>query len=141
MGRELAAAIARARRVYIIGNGGSYANAAHIANDLICAGVKAYTLDPATLTAIANDFGYENVFERWLQTVAEPEDLLIALSGSGTSPNIVKAMEFAGRIGMSAKLITWRLQGINMQESEERQIVIGHEARSWLEAARQHDCG
>jgi len=54
--------IRKAKRVYIIGNGGSYANAQHIANDLIGCGIKAYTLDAASLTASANDFGFENVF-------------------------------------------------------------------------------
>ena len=84
---ELADRIRKANRVYIIGNGGSYANAGHICNDLIACGVKAYTLDPATLTAFANDHGWYKAFERWLNVVGEKGDLLIALSGSGKSPN------------------------------------------------------
>ena len=82
---DLYSAVRRAKRVYLIGNGGSYANAAHIANDLLAAGVRAYTLDPASLTASANDYGYESVFERWIDTVGEAGDLLIGLSGSGKS--------------------------------------------------------
>lgn len=128
MAGSLAEACKKAKRVYIIGNGGSYANAVHICNDLIGCGIKAHTLDPATLTATANDFGYENVFSRWIVTMGEPEDLLIALSGSGTSTNIVNAMLEAEKIGMETILISDQLQGMNMQQSEEHQLVLGHEA-------------
>ena len=87
---SLADRIKRANAVYIIGNGGSYANAVHICNDLISVGIRAFTLDPATLTASANDFGYETVFSRWIAAVGERGDLLIALSGSGNSKNIIR---------------------------------------------------
>ena len=116
-----------AKRVYIIGNGGSYANALHICNDLLLCNVRAYTLDPATLTASANDYEYSTIFARWIGVVGEPEDLLIALSGSGKSPNILAACEIAEKIGMKI----WREfgadQGFDMQTSEERQIFLGHE--------------
>ena len=118
--------VKRARRVYIIGNGGSYANAAHIANDLLMSGVRAYTLDPASLTASANDYGYETVFERWLRVVAEPGDLLIALAGSGKSKNIVSAMKAAAELGMDTHLVSDHLQSMDMQASEEAQLRIGH---------------
>jgi len=119
--------IKKASRVYLIGNGGSYANAGHICNDLISVGVKAYTLDPATLTAIANDHGFEYIFSRWLMAVGEPGDLVIALSGSGTSPNIRHALALAKRNGLDTHLVTYFLKGRDMQESEEDQLVIGHE--------------
>jgi D-sedoheptulose 7-phosphate isomerase len=127
---EFAEAIRRARRVYLIGNGGSYANAVHIANDLLSVGIKAYTLDAASLTASANDFGYETVFERWLSVVGEKGDLLIALSGSGKSPNILKAIEAAERIGMDV----WKVFGahLDMQSAENEQVRLGHEAMLWL---------
>lgn len=115
------------RRVYIIGNGGSFANAMHMANDLISCGVRAHTLDPATLTAIGNDFGYEHVFSRWLSVVAERDDILIALSGSGTSKNIVGACLRAGEIGMRYFLITDYLRTKDMQQSEEEQVRLGHD--------------
>ena len=117
----------RARRVYLVGNGGSYANAAHISNDLLSCGIKAYTLDAAILTAWSNDIGYESIFATWLETVGEPGDLLIALSGSGTSPNILKALDTARAIGMDFHLVTDYLRTRDMQESEEDQLVIGHE--------------
>src|SRR5260221_698204 len=98
---KLASAIRQAKRIYLIGNGGSFANAAHIANDLLACGIRAYTLDAATLTASANDFGYETVFERWIATVGEAGDLLIALSGSGRSLNILNALRTAKKRGMA----------------------------------------
>ena len=129
---KLADAIRKARRVYLIGNGGSYANAVHICNDLLAAGVKAYTLDPATLTASANDYGYENVFSRWIATVGEPGDLLIALSGSGKSKNILNAIMAADEIGMAYLLVTDYLRSMDMQRSEEHQLELGHEAMRCL---------
>ena len=129
---KLADAIRKARRVYLIGNGGSYANAVHICNDLLAAGVKAYTLDPATLTASANDYGYENVFSRWIATVGEPGDLLIALSGSGKSANILNAIATADEIGMAYVLVTDYLRDMDMQRSEEYQLELGHEAMRCL---------
>jgi D-sedoheptulose 7-phosphate isomerase len=124
---KLAEQIRAAKRVYIIGNGGSYANAAHICNDLLAVGIKAFTLDAATLTASANDFGYETVFARWLETVGEKGDLLIALSGSGRSKNILAAFDTARLKGMETILISDFLMGIDMQASEEKQLRLGHE--------------
>ena len=115
-----------APRVFIIGNGGSYANAQHICNDLLLCGKAAFTLDPATLTAFANDFGYAHVYTKWLQVVGSPGDLLIALSGSGKSPNIVKALELAEALRMLTHLETFYLKGRDMQASEEHQISVGH---------------
>lgn len=119
--------IRRAKHVFVIGNGGSYANAMHIVNDLLACRIKAYTLDPATLTASANDHGYAHVFANWLDVVGAPGDLLIALSGSGTSPNILLAIQRATSIGLDFHLVTDYLQTRDMQQSEEDQLVLGHE--------------
>ena len=115
------------RRVYIVGNGGSFANAAHIANDLLSVGIKAYTLDSATLTAFANDYGYENAFALWLRVVAESGDTLIALSGSGKSPNILNAIAEAEKIGMRVERVFGAEAGLDMQAAEEAQLALGHE--------------
>lgn len=133
-------AIKHARRVYICGNGGSYANAVHIVNDLNNKGVRAHVLDPATLTASANDFGYETVFERWIAVHGEPGDLLLVLSGSGNSPNIIKALRKGKEIGMSTFALlgypagkaasiadSCIVAGPTMQQAEEMQLVSGHE--------------
>src|SRR5687767_1570316 len=101
---KLAKAIKKANRVYLCGNGGSAANAIHIANDLISCGVRAQALtgDIATFSAIANDFDYESVFSRQLECLGSPGDLLLALSGSGRSPNILKAIQAAKDQGMTS---------------------------------------
>lgn len=131
---KLAKAIKKAQRVYLCGNGGSAANAIHIANDLIAVGIKAQALtaDIATLTAIANDFGYQQVFSRQLMVLGQPGDLLIALSGSGNSPNILNAVVTALDIGMEIVKIFGNELGENMQQAEETQIRLGHEAMLWI---------
>jgi len=129
----LVEAVREAKRVYLIGNGGSYANAVHLCNDLLSCGIKAYTLDPASLSASANDYGYETVFARWLSVVGEEGDLLIALSGSGKSPNILNAVEEARAIGMNVYPIFGNERGEDMQDAEEAQLMIGHQVRLCLQ--------
>jgi D-sedoheptulose 7-phosphate isomerase len=126
--------VKQAKRVYIIGNGGSYANAIHIANDLVASGIKAFTVDPATLTAAANDYGWQQGFVRWIKTVGERGDMLIALSGSGKSPNILMACEAAEEMGMDVHREFGAAQGFDMQSSEERQVWLGHELMRALRA-------
>lgn len=139
----LSQSIKRARRVYLAGNGGSAANAIHIANDLIGCGIRAHALtaDVATITAIANDHGYEHVFSRQIRVFAEPGDLLICLSGSGNSPNIIEALEAAKAIGVETWAITGEFTegmaseiadhaivvGSDMQAAEGEQVRIGHQ--------------
>ena len=146
---KLARAIKKAKRVYICGNGGSAANALHIANDLISCGIKAQALtgDIATLTAVANDVDYTSVFSRQLEVCGENGDLLLALSGSGRSPNILRAIGVAKEKGMATfavvggfsvdcpaailadDCIKW---GKDMQDAEEKQLYLGHKAMRWL---------
>ena len=124
---KLIESIKAARRTYIIGNGGSYANSIHIANDLLSVGIKAYTMDVATFSAFANDHGYYKAFARWLSVVGEKEDLLIALSGSGRSPNILMAIDEAEKIGMKVERV-FGAPAMGMQHAEEHQIWLGHQA-------------
>ena len=89
------------QQVFVLGNGGSAAVASHIVNDFVNNGrLKAHTLhDPALLTCMTNDYGYENAYARILRTQARRGDLLIAISSSGQSGNIleaVRAMDQAG---------------------------------------------
>lgn len=132
--RVLATRVLMASRVYVIGNGGSYANASHIVNDLLSCGIKAFTLDPATLSAWANDHGWVHVFERWLRVVGEPTDLLIALSGSGKSPNILGAVAEARRIGMDVWCEFGSQRGLSMEGAEEYQLLLFHELKKELNA-------
>ncbi len=104
------------KKVFIIGNGGSAANASHLAEDLAQQiigkktkeeiktkysekqkKIKVISLTDNTpqITALANDFGYENIFIEQLKNLAEIGDLLIAISGSGNSPNVLKAIDWA----------------------------------------------
>jgi D-sedoheptulose 7-phosphate isomerase len=124
---ELADKVRAAKRVYIIGNGGSYANAQHIANDLLSCGVRAFTFDAATYTAFANDFGFESAYQRWISVVGEKADLLLALSGSGRSPNILAAIAEGERIGMVIHREFGYPKGLDMQQAEEAQLRLGHD--------------
>lgn len=105
------------RFVFVIGNGGSAANASHLAQDLAkgtkqnaeqTKRLKAMSLTDNLpfITAQGNDEGYESIFEQQLRTFASPGDLLIAISGSGNSPNIIKAVVWANNQGMTTIGIT-----------------------------------
>jgi D-sedoheptulose 7-phosphate isomerase len=93
----------RGAAVFFIGNGGSAATASHFANDLAigtCAWEKPFRVSSLTdnvpvLTALANDLGYEEVFVRQLQVMLQPGDVLVAISASGNSPNVLRAVEYA----------------------------------------------
>ena len=87
----------RGGTVYICGNGGSAANAEHLANDLLSRRIRAVCLSSnvSAITMIANDYGYEYIFSKQLEVLANPKDLLIMISCSGTSPNIVEASKIA----------------------------------------------
>ena len=94
--------------VYIIGNGGSAATASHWANDfsaglkrrnIINIDVRSLADNTPICTAIANDIGYENIFKLQLQDALTKDDVLFAISCSGTSPNIVNAVRYAKEVG------------------------------------------
>ena len=97
--------------VYICGNGGSAADAQHIAGELVGRFLRerkalpaiALNTDTAVLTAIGNDYGYDNVFARQVEALVKPADLFWAISTSGNSANIIKAAELAKARG--AKVI------------------------------------
>lgn len=133
MSEELFAKVVKAKSVFVIGNGGSYANAMHMVNDLLGVGICAHTMDPATLTAFANDYGYGHAYEKWLKIVGHKGDLLIALSGSGRSKNILLGVERAKDIGMDVWTEFGAAQGLDMQEAEEAQVKLGHQLRTWIE--------
>lgn len=92
--------------VFVIGNGGSAAIASHAVIDFVnVAKLRAFTLhEPSVLTCIANDYGYEYSYSRLLDQMAKPEDVLIAISSSGRSPNIRNAAAQVASIG--GKVIT-----------------------------------
>ena len=106
-------------RVYWIGNGGSAAVASHLSQDLLnkCAIRSSTFNDPALITCMANDYGYRRVFERPLTTLAQEGDVLVAVSSSGMSDNIVGAVRAAlGKgldvVALSAFAADNRLRGL-----------------------------
>ena len=109
-------------KVFIIGNGGSASTASHMACDLGKGtlenhydrnlrrlNVISLTDNVAHITAIGNDLGYENIFAQQLQNLAKHGDILISITGSGNSPNIIKAVKCGNDLGM----ITIGLLGFN----------------------------
>ena len=100
--------------IFFIGNGGSAATASHFAND-ISIGTNSYkqpfkaislTDNQAIITAIANDYGYDEVFVRQLKVLGKKNDLLVAISASGNSPSLVKAFDHAKSAGIYTVGIT-----------------------------------
>ena len=94
-------------KILIFGNGGSAADAQHIAAELVGRyklerkGLSAIALstDTSSLTAIANDYGYEHVFDRQIEALANPEDVAVGISTSGNSSNVINALQLAKNIG------------------------------------------
>jgi len=148
-------------QLLICGNGGSGANAEHIANDLLYGvskklgeGIrcKALTANGAVLTCLANDEGYENVFAYQLAVDANNKDILLVLSGSGNSPNVLMAIAEAKRRDMK----TFGILGFgggrakamldvaihtpinDMQVSEDIQMIILHTLSQWLYKINAH---
>ena len=147
------------RQVFICGNGGSAANALHIANDLhygigacgqppIIPGlrVEALPANTAIITCLANDTGYENIYANQLKVRANQDDVLIALSGSGNSANIINAIGVAEDLRMKSVAILafnggqcreladlaihFRID--DMQIAEDTQLIVGHLCMQWL---------
>jgi len=117
---ELAAEVLRAGgKLLLAGNGGSAADAQHIAGELVGrlnydrapVAAIALTTDSSVLTAVANDYGYESVFERQIRGLGRPGDVLIAISTSGRSPNILRAIAAARQQGLTVVGFTGRTGG------------------------------
>lgn len=114
-GRQLAAVLAGGGRLLACGNGGSAAEAQHLTSELVGRfrdermPLSAISLpaDTSALTAIANDYGEEEMFARGVRAHGRPGDVLVALSTSGTSRNVLSAVKAAHDIGM----VTWALTG------------------------------
>ncbi len=95
-------------KIFLFGNGGSASDAQHIAAELVvrykkkrkALGAIALNTDTSTLTACANDLSYDEVFARQIEALARPGDVVIAISTSGRSPNVLKAVRTAREIGV-----------------------------------------
>lgn len=145
--------------VYFCGNGGSAGNATHLANDFVYGiakgsgpGMRAHALsaNSSILTCLANDLDYSEIYSAQLQVYGRKGDLLIALSGSGNSPNILKALETARVLQMKSFAVLGYSGGKalqmadvaihfpidDMQIAEDLQLVVGHMVMQWLYANR-----
>lgn len=105
------------RTIFVCGNGGSAATASHFACDVVKGAsyerdqrfrIMALTDNLPTLTAYSNDCGYDVVFAEQLRNFAKPGDLVMAISGSGNSPNVLRAMEYANAAGCRTIALTGR---------------------------------
>jgi D-sedoheptulose 7-phosphate isomerase len=113
-GRLICQALRAGNKILLCGNGGSAADAQHIAAEFVgryelqrqAFPAISLTTDTSALTALSNDYGYEEVFARQVEALAAAGDVLIAISTSGKSPNIVKAAEKARAIGCKTIALT-----------------------------------
>jgi len=104
----VAASLRQGGKVLLCGNGGSAADAQHIAAELVARyemeraamAAIALTTDTSALTAIGNDYGFDHVYERQVLALGRKGDVLIAISTSGKSPNILRALEAARKLGL-----------------------------------------
>ncbi|ACM93282.1 phosphoheptose isomerase [Nautilia profundicola AmH] len=124
-------ALKNGNKVMLCGNGGSAADSQHIAAELSgrfkkeripLAGI-ALTTDTSALTAIGNDYGYEYVFSRQLEALGKEGDVLIAISTSGNSRNVIKAIESAKKTGIKVITLSGK-DGGKMKEMGDVNIVI-----------------
>ena len=162
LGQALRECWRQGNAVYLCGNGGSAGNANHLANDLFYGAginnggglrVEALSANPAVLTCLANDIGYEEIYAEQIRVKAKPGDVLIVLSGSGNSPNVVRALEAGNAKGMTTFAILaftgGRCKKIaqhsihfeidDMQIAEDLQLIIGHMCMQWLLANPVND--
>jgi D-sedoheptulose 7-phosphate isomerase len=123
LANRTAEAIKNGRCVFFCGNGGSAADAQHLAAEFVGRfrlerrplPSMALTTNTSLLTAIANDYGYEQVFSRQVHAFAKPNDILFGISTSGNSPNVVRAMQEARTLGVYTVGLTGRSGG-NLKE-------------------------
>lgn len=119
VGQILAQALKDGSKVLLFGNGGSAADAQHIAAEIVGRFKKerralpaiALTTDTSILTAVGNDYGFETVFERQIQALAIPGDIAIGISTSGESPNVVRGLAKAHDLGCTTVAFTGRKGG------------------------------
>jgi len=157
LGAALREAWQTGHSVYLCGNGGSAGNAIHLANDFLYGAglrnggglkVEALSANPAVLTCLANDLGYDHIFAEQLKVKANAGDVLIVLSGSGNSENVVKALEVGNAKGMATFAVLGYAGGRckavaqhaihfavdDMQVAEDLQLIVGHICMQWLHA-------
>ncbi len=112
-------AIRSGNKLLIFGNGGSAADAQHIATELVgrylhdrkALPAIALTVDSSILTAVANDYGFEEVFARQIEALGSPNDVAMAISTSGNSSNVLRGLDAARRLGLSTIALSGKTGG------------------------------
>ncbi len=157
VGAEMTACLRGGGKILWMGNGGSAADSQHLAAELVGRFTRerpglpsiALTTDTSILTAVANDYGYERIFARQIDAHCRPGDVVIGISTSGNSPNVLRALELANEraavtIGMTGGdggalrplvrhcLVVPSRSTARIQEGH---ILIGHLLCDWVEAA------
>ncbi len=145
---KLRVALKEDRQIFVFGNGGSAANASHFATDLgklasdkIGKRFRVLSLNDNVgwLTALGNDYSYEDVFVGQLQNYGKPGDLALSLSVSGNSPNCVKALEWARKNGLRTVALVGAKRG-RMAEIADQVIVINDTHYGRVEDAQMGIC-
>ena len=135
----------RGAAIFFIGNGGSAATASHFAND-ISIGTNSYdqpfraislTDNVSIITAIGNDFGYEEIFVRQLRVLGQKGDVLVAISASGNSPNLLAALAYAKQAGIKTVAIT-AFDGGKMKSAADEGIHVPTGPREYGPAEDAH---
>ena len=145
---KLRVALKENRQIFVFGNGGSASNASHFATDLgklasdkVGKRFRVLSLNESVgwLTALANDYAYEDVFVGQLQNYGKPGDLVLGLSVSGNSPNCVKALEWANQNGLRTVALVGGRRG-RMADVAEQVIVINDTHYGRVEDAHMVIC-
>ena len=152
---RLVECIKRDQRLFVCGNGGSGSNASHIENDflygiskMIGKGLKCQALsaNPAVITCLANDEGYDDIFKYQLAVQGNKDDVLLVLSGSGNSPNILRVLEqanekemdsfallgFSGGKAKSLAKYPIHFDVDDMQVAEDMHMMVAHVISQWI---------
>lgn len=137
----------KGNKILVCGNGGSAADASHFAGELVGRFRKerrgfpavALSSDPVVITAVGNDYGFETVFARQVEALGLPGDLLVVLSTSGTSRNVIRAASEASRKGMKVVAFTsssapdaewadhqWRAVSGETSNAQEQMMITLH---------------
>lgn len=143
---QLAVTLRQGHKILACGNGGSAADAQHFAAELVNRfeierpglAAIALTTDSSALTAIANDYAFEQVFARQVQALGRAGDVLLAISTSGNSPNVAAAMIAARQVGMHIVALTGRDGGYMAQLIGEKDIEIRAEAQTTARIQETH---
>ena len=128
---RMTTAVTRDRKVLLFGNGGSAATAQHVAAELVgryertgrALPAMALTTDSSIMTAVANDYGYDRVFERQIDALAGPGDVAIAISTTGQSKNVLRGLRAATRRGATTAALLGKGGGPARRLAEEAIVV------------------